>query len=320
MKLFILFYSLINLTFFANVRLEDYQDRIHQGYEFYEVLIEEQNQYYTLNITWGVNKNQINYSVYFYNDKPNHLSLRVIRNDYSYNLPSDSRGDIVVESFSVDNTESLFIVLLDRDNHLYRTVNLPLASDKAEFLLRTNEFIVGENKGLKTINLKQIYNPSKVILLVVGLFVIIFLSIIAILILYVTKTGVFRKKDQVINEPMQEYYQDLERTLRRFAEEAQLTIERMQSTEMVEENKKEITDEPTQVYKRLLRYEFEDDSEILFDIKKHLQDKGFITDYHLLSEEEKNLIMVELMILRDQKIISIDQYNQEVIRLWQKSV
>ena len=66
---------------------------------------------------------------------------------------------------------------------------------------------------------------------------------------------------------MQEYYQDLERTLRRFAEEAQLTIERMQSTEMVEENKKEITDEPTQVYKRLLRYEFEDDSEILFDIK-----------------------------------------------------
>ena len=26
------------------------------------------------------------------------------------------------------------------------------------------------------------------------------------------------------------------------------------------------------------------------------------------------------MILRDQKIISIDQYNQEVIRLWQKSL
>ena len=55
-----------------------------------------------------------------------------------------------------------------------------------------------------------------------------------------------------------------------------------------------------------------------FDINSYLQDKGFITDYSILSEEEKNLIMLELMLLRDKKQITRDEYLEETAKLWKK--
>jgi uncharacterized protein YqgQ len=55
-----------------------------------------------------------------------------------------------------------------------------------------------------------------------------------------------------------------------------------------------------------------------FDIKQYLQDHGFVTNYNILDESEKNLIMLELMKLRDQKIITKDDYIIEAGELWKK--
>ena len=53
-------------------------------------------------------------------------------------------------------------------------------------------------------------------------------------------------------------------------------------------------------------------------LRKYLRDKGFNVDYPSLSEAEKNEIMLELMLLRDLKDITLEQYQQEVIKLWSK--
>ena len=56
-----------------------------------------------------------------------------------------------------------------------------------------------------------------------------------------------------------------------------------------------------------------------FNIKKHLQELGFITDYRIIDSEEKNKIMLELMRLKEQKTITQDDYLYEVSELWKKS-
>ena len=54
------------------------------------------------------------------------------------------------------------------------------------------------------------------------------------------------------------------------------------------------------------------------DIKAYLQSLGYITDYKLLSEEEKNKIMLELMRLKDTEQITLKKYYEETYQLWKK--
>ena len=63
---------------------------------------------------------------------------------------------------------------------------------------------------------------------------------------------------------------------------------------------------------------FEEPIDEIKDIKAYLRDKGFITEYNALSEEEKNNIMIELMALKDQKKISLNDYYKETLELWKK--
>ena len=43
-----------------------------------------------------------------------------------------------------------------------------------------------------------------------------------------------------------------------------------------------------------------------------------MTDYRIVSTEEKNKIMLELMRLKEQKVITPDDYLDEVSELWKK--
>lgn len=54
------------------------------------------------------------------------------------------------------------------------------------------------------------------------------------------------------------------------------------------------------------------------DVKEILRNEGFITDYKVLSEDEKNQIMVKLMILKNNKEISLEDYQKETKELWKK--
>ena len=51
---------------------------------------------------------------------------------------------------------------------------------------------------------------------------------------------------------------------------------------------------------------------------KNLREKGYITNYASLSEEEKNRVMLELIKLKNEKRISQDRYYEETGELWKK--
>ncbi len=75
-----------------------------------------------------------------------------------------------------------------------------------------------------------------------------------------------------------------------------------------------IDDEPKTVYSKMIQYD--DEFEFDFNVEDYLKEKGFNVNYKSLTEFEKERIMLELMMMRDTNIISVEQYNYEVIKLW----
>jgi len=57
---------------------------------------------------------------------------------------------------------------------------------------------------------------------------------------------------------------------------------------------------------------------IKHDIAGLLLVKGYSRNYSLMTEEQKNQVMVYLMALRDQNKITIDEYKKETIKLWRR--
>ena len=53
-------------------------------------------------------------------------------------------------------------------------------------------------------------------------------------------------------------------------------------------------------------------------LESYLQEKGYGLDYTLMTEEEKNQVMVLLMTLKYNGTINEFQYKNEVIKLWKK--
>lgn len=57
---------------------------------------------------------------------------------------------------------------------------------------------------------------------------------------------------------------------------------------------------------------------IRHDIASLLLVKGYSRNYSLMTESQKNQVMIYLMALRDQKKITIDEYKKETIKLWRR--
>ena len=75
--------------------------------------------------------------------------------------------------------------------------------------------------------------------------------------------------------------------------------------------KEEVT-EP--VYKR---YERDVEVELSnFNFIEYLEKEGLPTDYAQLDDETKNQITLRLMYLKDQNLITVDDYLKEISKLW----
>lgn len=81
------------------------------------------------------------------------------------------------------------------------------------------------------------------------------------------------------------------------------------------EEKKE-KEEPKEVYTKQDKHV--QDEESGFSVKEYLSSKGFNLDYSSLNDEEKNKIMLELMMLKDNHKITQDEYLMETYELWKK--
>ena len=51
-------------------------------------------------------------------------------------------------------------------------------------------------------------------------------------------------------------------------------------------------------------------------VREHLILNGFITDYKIITDDEKNKVTVYLMKLKNEKKISNDQYLEEMYKIW----
>ena len=54
------------------------------------------------------------------------------------------------------------------------------------------------------------------------------------------------------------------------------------------------------------------------NVKEYLEKQGFNTNYSILTEEEKNKVMIELIKLKNNNQISINDYYDETVLLWKK--
>lgn len=134
---------------------------------------------------------------------------------------------------------------------------------------------------------------------------IIGLSLIGLFILFITKKGFFNKEKR--KEGILDIKSILESDTDDTAndnlfddfEEAKMPVESL------ENENKQLTESVLVV-------------EEIEDIKAYLQSLGYVTDYKVLSEDEKNKIMLELMRLKDTKEISLKKYYEETIELWKK--
>lgn len=300
MRILFLILSFFNLGAFADVKVEDFHNHIHQGYEVYEKIIDESNQYYSLRVYWGVNKNKVNYSIYFYNETPNALRLFIMTDNKGYTLPSDVRNDIAVLAFNTIKTDNLRLIIVDKDNHVYTEKKLITATDKESFLLNVNSPTSGLDEGLKTTKLKK-YNAIKnYTVIIFALFSIIILSSAIITVLIITRKGVFNK--------------DYVKVVPYIYSQSDSHDEYMREEEKIERPIEAIDDEPKTVYSKMIQYD--DEFEFDFNVEDYLKEKGFNVNYKSLTEFEKERIMLELMMMRDTNIISVEQYNYEVIKLW----
>ena len=84
------------------------------------------------------------------------------------------------------------------------------------------------------------------------------------------------------------------------------------------ENTKDVSDTIIPVINPNKRDEDENVTSKIEDIKAYLQDQGFVIDYSILDEEEKNKIMMELIKLKNDGSISLDAYYKETYELWKK--
>ena len=278
-------------------------NQVTVGYEIYREVVYYENPYYDLSIIQGINNDDMTYGLYFYNHKPSVDPHQIIitTNGKDYLLKTNSRKDIFAPAIKLN--EDVEINIYDSNGRKRGNSIFVNAVDEAEFRNIFTDYHEGENMGIELSKLSRklpALSFQGLLLIVFGGIILIFGFII--LILFITKKGMFNEKKKAEN-------------VFNFREFAQTLYEKAEKENEIILREDEYIESQTPVYERQRDYEEE---EVIIDVTKILQEKGFNTNYKLLTEAEKNEIMLELMLLRDLKDITSEQYRQEVIKLWSK--
>lgn len=262
-----------------------FMKQIDKAYSIYELSDKsEYNEKYELTIIQGFNKQAPSYGIYFSSKEAKEYYPVLTIEGTRYTLMENDNLDYYAYSITGNIEITIDIYkddkVVDEGIHLNKLIITDIKNP-----------IEGKANGIEE-SLLQIYRtkiPFLVIFLVV-LSSIILLSGIGIIILFVTKKGFFAR--------------DARKT-------GIIEMRQILNEQSFEETKKEedyfaelVPEEPKQ--------------QEITDIKNYLQDKGFITNYDLLSEEEKNKIMIELINLKNNGLISMDTYYEETCELWKK--
>lgn len=291
-KLLIVFLGLLFLSTPQLAPIDNFVYKIKEAYIKYEIVKQEENDSYAICIVRGINKNKSCFGVYFKSDSKDEYYCCVSDDKYTYTFKTSSSD--TVEELAIQFDKNVNVKIYDCDENLEDNILVKYVTES------TFNGLEGNGNGASVSKLRNLNTSSGVMIFYVIGIGIIALCAIIIIILKLTKRGLFN--DQKRTEDINNYV--------RFADD--YVNEELHE---VEEATEEI--EPVQVYERTRDYDYEED-ESRPSVKSLLEERGFNSNYQMMDVEEKNKVMVELMMMREQKVINNDEYQHEIVELWKK--
>jgi len=304
---------------------EQYTADVDKGYNCYSYIIDYENSYYNFIVVEGIVDDKITYGVFFFNDVSRNYYITLVNEQTGLRqlFPETARGDVYVLGFHLKEGSSYTILIRDKKSH---EQHLPF---KLSFGLKTEEEIsssakTGLSKGVSITTLETAYwfKPFKINLpaLIISFFIALaIVSLIVIIYFYRRKKGVFQKKDKsdfdfekfVNSEEFDNFIsKEIEKPVLEIKAE-NITVEDAREDETTVVIKEEVIEPVYKRYERDVESEHSD-----FNFTKYLEKEGLPTDYSQLDDETKNQITLRLMYLKDQNLITVDDYLKEISKLW----
>lgn len=274
----------------ADQSYEQFMTEVDEGYEYYKVIENTNNDSYSITIVKGIYNDNPCYGINFTSIEENKYHLSIYADGGYYKLEKTGRGE---SGIAIISSSKIYVDLVNEDNKKMNLKELPLfTKTQFENEMSSDEHDIIKGQGNGRTFAKLTIDPqtgSFTKLFITVLLIIIGSSALLIAILFIFKKGLFNKakrSENVIN---------------------------MRNV-LFEETK----DNPNNDYIKESTVSKEAKVETVSDIKAYLLEKGFITNYNILSEEEKNRIMLELIKLKNEKRITEDKYYEETSELWKK--
>lgn len=302
LSIFILLSTIVPLS---NTMVEEseseFLNQCQEGYSSYTIITTEETEKYFLTIVIGEIDKQIGYSIFFYSQEPKEYKIIFTDNKQTkYTLDENSRGDIIVHNLQIKADYCLEVQNNNITTNSIEVNNIDYETYVNQYTTIINQ---GQNIGFKKKELNKVNIFSLTIILCIIFITIIVVGIIILLVLFINKKGLFN--EDKINEEFMEEHQiksSIENYIYNNPKNNEIEAEEV---EVVNEIKNE-------VYEKNQRYEDEEPR----DVSLLLIQKGFNTNYQELNTEEKNIIMVELMKMKQFQEITEEEYRTEIIKLW----
>ncbi len=296
-----LFTSLFVFTFGLTVNASnktDFEAEAKLYYDSYYVLYDIDNPSYELIVVKGLFNNKPSYGISFIN-KDGKYQLVLKQNDSYYTLKENKA--IAIEASSI-----IYLALVTEDGvskEIVEVENSSLQKFNRGDLDNENVVIgLGNGKDFSALDVyvrKIMYKD----IIIAALISTISLCSIVILFAAIRKKGMFNKKAR--KDGIVAIEDLIARAKASFEEENVWGDFKYEKATQHEEKGDEIKEEYEEVKGSI-------------DITDYLLLNGYSLDYDNLNEEEKNKIMGELIKLKNENKISLDDYYNEVYKLWKK--
>ncbi|MBO4667728.1 MAG: hypothetical protein J5666_06380 [Bacilli bacterium] len=313
MKLLILFLSFI--TMFTPITLDTtddiqnrFLDEVEKNYECYNVEKTIEFEEFSLVIVKGIYNNCGCYGVSFVPAESNTYTLVLETSDSSFTLPTSNNALAIKADITYE------IIIYDKNNSKLNIEKIVLQKfNKDDF--DKNTAIEGNGEGVRFTALQSYATRLRYLpVLLITLASLIVITVILILLLFVFKKGLFNKekrREGVVS--MRDIYEA--ETNDTYSDGISFDEVQVEDNQYID-NSNDTTNIP--VINPNKRDDEDSTDSKIEDIKAYLQDHGFVVDYKVLDESEKNKIMMELIKLKNEGLISMDAYYKETYELWKK--
>ena len=283
-----------------SIAREEFVNTSSSYYDSYYFLNDKVTSDYVYTIILGVKGSSQYYDIFLYTMNTDAYALRVKIGSEEYSATRVSDGYYRNNGIINSGKEKIEVYMF---NGFQKVNNIEIPLDYSKL---TTAVYTGLGTGPVVDYLEPIAGFSTNLgLAIIVSVILIFSCLITLGIVYVVKRGKYNI-GQVSNEK-QTY------TYRRPDE---IKIEVVGEDEDVTYNKEEQGNEDKPYYESL--YEFKEEEKPIVDVKTLLNMNGYKTDYQNLTKEEKNDVMVYLMILKNTNKITDDVYYEEVASLWKE--